>query len=111
MTAVVLKLNTANTTNLTKIKGGPGVLKGYALYNTSGASIFVKFYWSNTEPVVGTTVPDIAVLVPTVGQATEFFPGGITDTGEFYFAVTLLATDADATAVAAGAGILSIFYE
>lgn len=116
MTATVFKLNTLNTTNLVKIKDLPANLKGYALINTSGAAIFVKFYWytptaSNPTPTVGSTVPDITIQIPTVAGLTESWPDGISKAGLLFMAVTLLGTDADATAVAAGAGILSVLYE
>lgn len=120
MTAAVFKLNTAATTNLTKIKDGPATLKGIAFVNTTAAAIFVRFYWyiptsAAPDPSVGTTAPDITIEVPalgtTTGGVTQSWPDGITKAGRLYMAVTTLPADTDATAVGAGAGILSVFYE
>jgi hypothetical protein len=120
MTATVRKLNTANTTNLTKIKDGPSDLKGVAALNTTAAAIFLKFFWytptaAAPTPTVGTTVPDITIEIPALGTTTgsvlQSWPDGITKAGELWFAVTNLAADSDNTAVAAGSGLVSILYE
>lgn len=120
MTATVLKLTTANSTNLTKVKDQPASLKGWQLLNTSAAAIFLKFYWyvptaSAPTPTVGTTVPDITVELPALGTTTgnegKSFPDGIQKAGLLFLAVTNLAADSDATVVAAGSGIISVFYE
>lgn len=115
MTAAVLKLNTANSTNLTKLKDGPANLKGIACLNTTAAAIFLKFYWSAVVPTVGTTVPDITIELPALGTTTgnvlQSWPDGITKAGELYLAVTNLAADSDATVVTAGAGLISVLYE
>lgn len=121
MTAAVFKLNTANTTNLTKVKDStPATLKGIAALNTTAAAIFLKFYWyvptaAAPTPTVGTTVPDITIELPALGTTTgnvlQSWPDGIQKAGQLYFAVTNLAADTDATVVAAGAGLISVIYE
>lgn len=120
MTAAVKKLNTANTTNLTKLKDNPGTLKGIACTNTTAAAIFLKFFWyvptaSAPTPTVGTTVPDITIEVPALGTTTgtvlQSWPDGLQRAGELWLAVTNLAADNDNTAVAAGAGLISVFFE
>lgn len=121
MTAAVFKLNTANTTNLTKIKDvANGVLKGYVATNTGATAIFVKYFWyvptaAAPTPTVGTTVPDITVVVPalgtTTGTAAQSFPDGLQRAGQLWMAVTNGVADNDTAAVAAGAGLISTFYE
>lgn len=120
MTASVTKLTTANTTNLTKVKDQPASLKGISCLNTSAAAIFLKFFWylptpAAPLPTVGTTVPDITIELPALGTTTgnviQSWPDGLQKSGLLFFAVTNLAADADATVVAAGAGIISVFYE
>jgi len=121
MAAGIRKLTTANTTNLTKLKEGQATLKGIAALNTTAAAIFLKFYWFNptqaaaAAPTVGTTVPDITIELPALGTTTgnvlQSWPDGVSKAGELYLAVTNLAADSDNTAVAAGAGIISVFYE
>jgi hypothetical protein len=120
MAAGIRKLTTANTTNLTKLKEGQATLKGIAALNTTAAAIFLKFYWfiptaSAGAPTVGTTVPDITIELPALGTTTgnvlQSWPDGVSKAGELYSAVTNLAADSDNTAVAAGSGIISVFYE
>lgn len=121
MTAIVRKLTTANSTNLTQVKdGATASLKGYACLNTTAAMIFLKFYWyvptaAAPAPTVGTTVPDITIPLPalgtTTGGAQQSWPDGLQKAGLLYLAVTNLAADSDATVVAAGSGIISVFYE
>lgn len=116
MTASVFKLNTAATTNLTKIKDGPANLKGLIATNTAGYAIFVKFYWfipsaTASQPTVGTTVPDITFQIATVASITPSFPDGMTKAGQLYMAVTKLVADNDTTAVVAGDGLISVLYE
>lgn len=117
MSASLIKLTTANTTNLTKVRVGPANLKGIACLNTTAAAIFLKFYWTTAgvAPTVGTTVPDITIELPALGTTTgnvlQSWPDGISKGGELYFAVTNLAADSDNTAVAAGSGIITVFYE
>lgn len=120
MTAAVFKLNTANTTNLTKIKDGLGTLKGIAGVCTAAYAIFVKFYWyiptaSAPTPTVGTTVPDITIEVPALGTTTggvlQSWPDGIQKAGLLFMAVTKLAADSDTTVLVAGDGLISVIYE
>lgn len=121
MTAAVLKLTTANTTNLTQVKNvATASLKGIAALNTTAAAIFLKFFWytptpAAPTPTVGTTVPDITIELPALGTTTgnvlQSWPDGLQKAGLLFLAVTNLAADNDATAVAAGSGIISVFYE
>ena len=121
MTALVLKLATANTTNLTKVKDiATGVLKGWVATNTTAAAIFLKFYWytptaAAPTPTVGTTVPDLTITVPALGTTTgtdsQSFPDGMQRAGQLWLAVTNLVADNDATAVAAGSGLITVLYE
>lgn len=120
MASSIFKLATANTTNLTKIKAERSNVTGMCLLNTTAAAIYLKLYWylptaAAPIPVVGTTVPDVTILIPalgtTTGMVTESWYPGITDPGELWIAVTNLPADSDSTAVAAGAGLISLFYE
>jgi hypothetical protein len=120
MAAAILKLAATNTTNLTKVKNGYGTLKGIAATNTTAAAVFLKFYWfvpsaTAAAPTVGTTVPDITITIPALGTTTgtvlQSWPDGLSKAGEFYFAITNLVADNDATAVAAGSAVVSVFFE
>jgi hypothetical protein len=122
MTASVFKLTSANTTNLTKIKDGPANLKGVEFLNTGSADFYVKFYWfkptdSAEAPTVGTTVPDLTILVATSAtgspdrSTSRSWPDGMTRDGQLYIATTVTAAVSGAAAIGAGAGILSVLYE
>jgi hypothetical protein len=120
MTATVLKIATAATTNLIKVKDQPANLKGISCLNTTAAAIFLKIYWyvptaSAPTPTVGTTVPDMTIELPALGTTTgnviQSWPDGVSKAGLMFIAVTNLAADSDATAVGAGAGLISIIYE
>lgn len=116
MTALVRRIVTANTTNLTKIKDGPADLDGYIATNTTGSAIFLKFYWYTPTaaapvPVVGTTVPDITVTMTANATVMLSQSNGMTRAGELWVAVTNSVGDTDATAVAANSGIITILYE
>lgn len=120
MAAGIRRIVVANTTNLTKLKEGQATLKGFALLNTTAAAIFLKFYWfipagAAVSPAVGTTVPDLTIELPALGTTSgnqlQSWPDGVSKAGELWLAVTNLAADSDATVVAAGSGIISVFYE
>lgn len=114
MTALVRKITTAASTNLTKIKDGPANFKGFVANGSAGA-MFVKLYWYTPTPtapvpVVGTTVPDITLQIANTAGDHESFPDGITKAGELWVATTAAAVDTDSAVVAAN-NTVSIFYE
>lgn len=96
-------INSAATTNARLISPGGTTLKTLVCTNTGAAIAFVKLYNKATAPTVGTDVPASTIGVAANGtQAINlgvdgmYFPSGLA------LAITLLGTDADATAVAAG---------
>ena len=116
MASVPYKFTTANTTNLQPVRAGQTAnLKGIVAVGTAAYEIFVKLYWTNTAPTVGTTVPNLTFAVPalgtTTGGLTASFPDGITGNGELWVAVTKLAADTDTTVVVAGDGIITLLVE
>lgn len=121
MTATVFRLVTAATTNLTKVRDGPATVKGIIAVNTAAYAIFVKLYWyvptnAAPTPTVGTTAPHVTIELPALGTTTggiersftEGFSGG---NGQLWMAVTKLATEADATVVVAGDGLISLLVD
>ena len=125
MSARPVKFTTANTTNLTLLSEQPAVFKGGSFLNTTANEYFIKLYWfvptaSASAPTVGTTVPQMTIMVPPFVEAllglpgcvTPSFPDGVIgNTGKLYCAVTGAAGDTDTTAVAAGQGILTFLLE
>ena len=103
-------LTTAATTNAAAVKTSAGTLYNVALSNTSGTTIFVKFYNKASAPTVGTDVPIMTIPV----AAGAFFVGDFGKSGKRFslgiaLAVTGLQPTADTTAVSAGS-LLSLDY-
>lgn len=121
MTATVFRLTTGSSTNLTQVRNSPSTVKGIIAVNTAAYAIFVKLYWfvptaTASAPTVGTTLPQVTILIPALGTTTggiqqsftEGFSGG---NGNLWIAVTKLAADSDTTAVVAGDGLISLLVD
>ena len=121
MTATVFRLNTAGSTNLTKVREGTTKVKGIIAVNTAAYAIFVKFYWfrptsSAAAPTVGTTAPQITLELPALGTTTggvqfQSDDGMVGGDAELWIAVTKLPADSDTTAVLAGDGLISLLVD
>jgi hypothetical protein len=121
VTANVFRLVTAGSTNLTKVKDSPAVVKGIIAVNTAAYAIFVKLYsWRPTvaapTPTVGTTAPAVTIEIPALGVSTggieQSWPDGFSvGDANLFMAVTKLAADSDTTAVLAGDGLISLLIE
>lgn len=125
MSARPIKFTTLNTTNLRRLSEPGAVLKGGSFLNTTANEYFIKLYWyretaAAPAPVVGTTIPQMTIMVPPFVEAVFGLPGCITpawpdgviyNDGSLWCAVTAVAADSDTTAVAAGQGILTFLLE
>lgn len=124
MTASVHKFVTTGDTNLRLVNAladSPPKFKGIIAVNTAAYAIFVKLYWfkptaSAPAPTVGTTVPQLTILLPalaTSGGGVQFqdSDGSVGGDGQLWVAVTKLAADSDTTAVVAGDGIISLLID
>lgn len=116
--AVPFKVATGASTNLTRIgaAGGQGAkLYSLEVTNTAAYAIFVKFYWSNTIPTVGTTVPTMTITCPAAatsgGNTSRDWSDGIVGNGQLWMWVTKLAADTDTTATVAGDGLITVVYD
>lgn len=98
----------ANSTNATVLKNGPGVLNGFYLANVNAADRWVKFYNKATTPTVGTDLPVLIFRLPRLGSGIiqprdiSFPPGGIEFSAGISYALTTGQGVADTGAVAAG---------
>lgn len=114
-TAVVVPLTTGATTNLTRLSGSGAKLSGIEVTNTAAYAIFVKLWWGNTIPVVGTTVPTLVITCPAAatsgGGTGRDWSSGITGNGQLWCWVTKLAGVTDTTATVAGDGIIAFLVE
>jgi hypothetical protein len=122
MSANIFRQTSAASTNLTRVKVVGANVLGWNIVNTNAAVRFVKLYFflpgtgGNDAPVVGTTIPDVTIMVPAAGVASppcvgDWAPSGFSKKGDLWMATTVNAADADATAVAAGDLITSLFIE
>jgi hypothetical protein len=105
MASVPFKFTTTASTNLLPVRAGQTAnLKGFSIVNVA-TPIFVKLFWSNSIPVVGTTVPNLTIGAVASVNPTQDWPDGITGNGELWVAVTAAAADSDVGVAAAGAVI------
>ncbi len=95
-------ITSAATTNATSVKATAGTVYSLVASNTGAAAAFLKLYNKASAPTVGTDVPVLTIALPASGTVTV--PFGATGhrfaTG-IALAITNLAADSDATAVAA----------
>jgi len=90
----------AATTNFNNIKGSACQLYGYALSNTSGSAIYVKFYDKATAPGTGDN-PKRTIQVPANGTVIQTIPKGLKFTSGFGWGATGAVGDNDNTSIAA----------
>jgi hypothetical protein len=110
MAAVPYKFTTAASTNLQPIRAGQSAnFKGISMANVATA-MYVKLYWTNALPVVGTTVPNMTMgFAASVNEKIDW-GDGVTGNGEMWVAVTAAAADSDSGVAAAGA-VITILVE
>ena len=102
------------TPALTKIQDAVAFL-GYCATNAEAATIFLKLWWahnSGTElPVIGTTVPDVVIPIPSAGQPPIEFTHPLQGGGPLWVAVTKNAIYSDDTALTTGGDIITLFLD
>lgn len=101
-------LSTAASTNITVVKAQPVNLERIVL-NNIGTIAFIKIYNKATTPVLATDVPFMIVTCPA-NNSVSLDLTGIRLSAGFSIAVTNLAADTDATAVAVKQIKLSLGY-
>jgi hypothetical protein len=101
------------TTNANSVKGSSGKIFGGVVANTTTTVLYFKLFDKASAPTLGTDTPVFTLAVPPNSAVTladivsiygMYFSTGIA------IAVTNLAADSDATAVAAGACVLTLLY-
>ena len=111
MASKKFRLNSAASTNLTKIQDMGANMRGILAINTNAAARFLKFYDSVDPPTVGTTVPALTVQMPATAMTQLFPTDAVAWKNALWIATTVNAADSDATAVGAGDLLVSVFYE
>lgn len=101
----------AASTNADAVKASPGVVTGYFLVNTAAAFSYVKLYNKASSPTVGTDTPRCVFGIPAASSANlNIDPPVAFETGIAIAIVTGIA-DSDATAVAANAVAVTLYYQ
>lgn len=109
MAATTYHFTTGASTNLQNVRAGQVAnLTGMSVANVATA-IYIKFYWTNGTPVVGTTVPNLTVGVAASANVLTPTPQ-VTGNGQLWVAVTAAAADGDSANAAAGA-VVTLFLE
>lgn len=90
----------AATTNFTNVKTSAVQMYGFGLSNTSGSTIFAKFYDKASLPAT-TDTPKHTVQVPANSTVLRIFPKGLKFLTGFGWSATGGVADNDATAIAA----------
>ncbi|MDP3848633.1 MAG: hypothetical protein Q8R10_19615 [Pseudomonas sp.] len=95
--------NSAATTNATIVKASAGTMVSLNASNIGAASAALKLHNKASPPTVGTDVPVLTIIIPPGATVSLDFGvlGRVFTTG-IAFAITNLAADSDATAIAAG---------
>lgn len=97
---------TNGTPALNLINGGQPVgFMGGSSSNAEAANFFIKLWWQKDKtaiPVIGTTAPDLTIQVPSAGLPPFTVLQSLNAGGACWYAATLLAADADTTALAGG---------
>ncbi|MFZ3184245.1 MAG: hypothetical protein WA173_08880 [Pseudomonas sp.] len=97
-----LTLNSAATTNAASVKASAGTLAGLNASNIGAAVAYLKLYNKASAPAVGTDVPVLTIPIPAGNVVSlDFGTLGRVFTTGIALAITNLAADSDATAVAA----------
>lgn len=97
------------STNASLVKASAGRVAGWTLSNTSAAWRYVKFHNSSTTPTAGAGV-DWTIAIPPGSQVSCELPAGVSMGVGIGFTVVTGSATADATAVAAGDVVGTIFF-
>ena len=100
--ATATNINSTATTNATSLKAALATLRSLNLHNYAAAARTFKLYDKASAPTVGTDVPILQVTIAAAGDCHLTWSDGLTFGVGLAYAITVNATVADATAVAAG---------
>lgn len=92
----------AASVNSTNLKDSAGTLEELALFNTTAAAIYVKFYDKATAPTVGTDPPAFTLVIPANGSLILQSSLGKPFASGIGYGITGAEADSDTTAVTAG---------
>lgn len=111
MAVTTHNLNSAATTNLTSVKASAGTIFSITASNINASARFLKIYNKASAPVTASDIPFLTIPLPANSvQNIEFGAFGIRLATGIALAITGLAVDNDATAVAVGDVKTAISY-
>ena len=100
---------------LTQIHGEAVAFLGLIATNAESATFYLKLFWGRNKgveiPVLGTTVPDITIAIPSAGLPPEVFNYPLQGGGPCWVAATLNAIYTDTTALSTGGDIVTLFLD
>lgn len=109
--AIPFKLIAAGTTNASTVKGAPGQVYGWFIFNNAAATRHVKLYNTKLVPNVGVDLPLLTLAFPAGAAANVWMASGIKGfTQGIGLATTVNAADNDSTAVTANDLIINVLY-
>lgn len=108
--ASVFHVVSGATTGATSIKGGPGKVTGWYIYNNNGSPRKVAFHNTAGTPTAGAAVY-FSIVIPSLSGANCSFPAGINFSTGIAITTTAGLPDNDATAVATNDLHINIFYK
>lgn len=103
-------LVSAATTNATNIKASAGQVYGWYVFNANAAARKIMFHNTSGTPTAGASTY-FPLVIPAGSGANVSFPAGIPFSSGIAITTTTGTADSDATAVAAGDLIITIFYK
>jgi hypothetical protein len=109
-TVTYQKFISATTTNATSVSSVPANISILHMENSGDGVRYVKLYNKASAPVVGTDVPFITIGIPAVSSSSFTLPAliGIDFSVGISFAITLGASDTDATPLTVAANVTGL---
>jgi hypothetical protein len=109
-TVTYQKFISATTTNATAVSSVPANISILHMENSGDGVRYVKLYNKASAPVVGTDVPFITIGIPAVSSSSFTLPAlvGIDFSIGISFAITLGASDTDATPLTVAANVTGL---
>lgn len=93
------------------VKGAPGQVFGYYLFNASAATVFIKLYNKATAPTVGTDTPVMTIGLPAGQAANNEWANGIQFPLGIGIGATTGVADNDTTGPGANELVANLLYK
>ena len=98
-------------TNPLSIKGSPGEVTGWYIYNSNASARKIAFHNTAGTPSAGTTPVYLAIVVPGLSATNVSFPTGIAFSAGIAITTVTGLPNSDSNSVAANDLIINVFYK